>query len=122
MRMNCINLVVGIAAALLPFAAPALAAGTANQTHFHETVAHDDLDLTTQEGVARLKARIETRVRMACRNGGRDGTSLRLERECREAALDRAGRQVRLVVAEANADSVRLAETRSASRTDTPGA
>lgn len=121
MRMNFINLPVGMAALLLPFAAPANA-GTINQTRFSETIGYADLDLTTRRGVALLEARIETRIRMACRNGGRDGASLRLERECREAALAGAGQQVRLAVAEANAERIRLAERDAASRADTPGA
>ncbi|MEQ8771863.1 MAG: UrcA family protein [Erythrobacter sp.] len=112
-----------ILAAVLPHITPVQAAAApANAEAFSETAKHNDLDLTEREDIARLDARIETRIRRLCTNGGRDFASLRLERECREAARSSAEVQVRLAVAEANTKAVRLAETNDASPADTPGA
>lgn len=111
-----------IAAATL-IAVPGLAsASPLNSVDFDETIAHDDLDLTTSEGASRLDERVRTKVRQLCRLGGRDSATQRLERECRESALAAADPQVRLAIAAANADRPRLATNSTADRTATPGA
>jgi len=107
-----------LALALVPataYAAPA------DSTPFETTVAHDDLDLTTPEGAARLEQRVLTKVRRMCALGGRDGTSLRLERECRATALAATAPAIRLAIANARLDQVRLAQTDGASPAATPG-
>jgi|GEM_PF-3520488 len=121
MRMNYVNYAAALSATLLALAPAAVGAAPNDPAPFSETVAHDDLDLTTPRGIALLEARIDTRVNRLCATGGRDFASLRLERECRRAALTRAEGQVRLTIAEANADRVRLAEVTATSATDTPG-
>ncbi len=115
--------ILTITAAATAIAAPAIAhASPVNETEFNETVEHDNLDLTTQRGIARLDDRVRTEIRRACANGGRDGASVRLERECRATAFASAKSEIRLAVAEANADRVRFANNSAASDTDTPGA
>lgn len=112
-----------IAAALI--AAPTTAiASPVNSTEFEKSVQHDDLDLTTQEGVAVLDQRVRTQIRRACANGGRDSASQRLERECRESALAAAMPDVEFAIAQANVNRPRFAENSSpaASGEATPGA
>lgn len=114
----------------LPFAAAALAliggapvmANPVNATPFETAIAHDDLDLGTNDGVSRLDERVRTKVRQMCRNGGRDGASLRLERECEASALAAAAPAIRVAVANARLDRVRLAANTPASPAATPGA
>lgn len=103
--------------------APATAAyaSPVNTTEFEASVAHDDLDLTTRDGVTRLDERVRTKVRQMCANGGRDGASQRLERECRDSALAATAPAVRLAIANARLDRVRLAQTETASSAVTPG-
>lgn len=104
-----LRLPLALAAALI--LTPAVAhASPANSTEFEAPVAHDDLDLTTSEGVSRLDERVRTRVRQMCQNGGRDGTSVRLERECRVSALAATAPAVRLAIANARSETVRFAE------------
>lgn len=108
--------------AVLMLAAPAtLHARTGHATGFEAHVAHDDLDLSTDEGAARLDERVRTKVRQMCRNGGRDGTSVRLERECRETALAATAPAVRMAIANARIERVRLAGMQTASPAATPG-
>jgi UrcA family protein len=113
-------------AALLitPAAAFANPAGPANVTEFEAEVAHDDLDLTTREGVSRLDERVRTRVRQMCQNGGRDSASVRLERECRASALAATATSVRVAIANARIESLRFAERAPSpsSPAATPGA
>lgn len=104
---------------VLPVAAEA---APVNETRFDEQVGHGDLNLATSEGAARLDERVRNRIRQLCQNGGRDGASLRLERECRSSALADAGHQVRVAIANARADRVRLAANSSTSPAATPGA
>lgn len=112
-----------LALALALTLAPAAAhAAPINATEFEAPVAHDDLDLTTHEGATRLDERVRTKVRQLCQNGGRDGASLRLERECRETALAATAPAVRMAIANARLDRVRLAENTPASPAATPGA
>lgn len=109
------------AAASALIAVPAAAsASPVNSTEFELTVPHNDLDLTTTEGVSRLDERVRTRIRQFCQNGGRDGASIRLERECRIGA--QATSDIRLAVAEANANRPRFARNSAAEGADTPGA
>jgi len=90
-------------------AAPATAhASPVNATEFDASVEHDDLDLTTQRGIARLDERVRTQIRRACSNGGRDSASIRLERECRASASAAAEAPVRFAIAEANARAERI--------------
>ena len=113
----------------LPLAAAAFAlvavtpamANPVNATDFETAIAHDDLDLTTREGVARLDERVRTKARQMCRNGGRDSASLRLERECQAGALAAAAPAIRVAVANARIDRVRLADNTPAPRSPTPG-
>jgi UrcA family protein len=118
-----LRLPLALAAALI--LAPAVAhASPANTTEFDASVAHDDLDLTTNEGVSRLDERVRTWVRQMCQNGGRDSASVRLERDCRVSALAATAPQVRVAIANARAESIRFAE-RAPSPTSpaaTPGA
>lgn len=100
------------APALITIASPALSAG-GNVQPFAETIAHDDLDLTTENGVALLDQRAATIIRRQCANGGRDGASIRLERACRVSAAKAAKEQVRLAVNSAQAAKVRLASGKS---------
>jgi len=111
-----------LALAALMLAAPAtLHASTGHATGFEAPVAHDDLDLSTSEGAARLDERVRTKVRQLCRNGGRDSTSVRLERECRETALAATAPAIRMAIANARIERVRLAGTQTASPAATPG-
>lgn len=119
MRILAITAAASAALITTPFAASAT---PMNSTDFETTVAHDDLDLTTREGVSRLDERVRTRIRQQCRNGGRDSASQRLERECRIGALAQARSEVRFAVAQANADRVRFARHSTAKGADTPGA
>lgn len=98
-----------------------ISAAPVNETQFVEEVGHDDLDLATNEGAARLDDRVRNRIRQLCQNGGRDGASLRLERECRMSALADVGHKVRVAVANARVDRVRLAQNTAPSPTATPG-
>lgn len=106
----------------LTLAPAAVHASPVNATGFEATVAHDDLDLATQGGVARLDERVRTKVRQMCANGGRDNLSVRLERECRASALAAADPQIRVAIANARADRTRFAQTDTASPAATPGA
>ena len=115
---NKILAAAATAAALM--AAPAFASPV-NQTDFSANVQHDDLDLGTERGVARLDDRLRSTIRRACANGGRDSASIRLERQCRESALASAERQVRFAVNEARRDDIRLASSSGASDAATPG-
>ncbi|WP_086607511.1 UrcA family protein [Erythrobacter donghaensis] len=112
-----------LAVAIALMAAPAsVNAAPVNATEFEAPVAHDDLDLTTRDGVARLDERVRTKARQMCANGGRDSASLRLERECRESALAAAAPEIRVAIANARADRMRFAENTPASPAATPGA
>ena len=116
-----LRLPLAIAATLM--LAPAAAhASPINATEFEAPVAHGDLDLTTREGISRLDERVRTRVRTMCANGGRDSASIRLERECRQSALAATAPAIRVAIANARLDRVRLAQTETASPAATPGA
>lgn len=106
MRNHQLIIAAFASAAVLPTAA---IAGPVNETRFAEDVTHADLDLATRHGAARLEDRVRNRIRHLCQNGGRDGASLRLERECRMSALANADHKVRVAVADARIDRVRLA-------------
>lgn len=93
-----------------------------NATEFEAPVAHDDLDLAKPGDVTRLDERVRTKVRQMCANGGRDGASLRLERECRETALAATAPAVRVAIANARLERLRFAENTPASPAATPGA
>lgn len=108
-------------AATLMLAPVAAQASPINATEFEAPIAFDDLDLTTREGVSRLDERVRTRVRQLCANGGRDGASLRLERECRVGALAATAPAVRLAIANARLGTVRFAERTPTSPAATPG-
>ena len=116
-----IKILAAAATAAALIATPAIAS-PANQTDFDATVQHDDLNLGTERGVARLDERLRSTIRRACANGGRDSVSLRLERQCRESAFASAERQVRLAVNEARRNAIRLASSSKASDAATPGA
>lgn len=122
--MRTFTILIAPAFAAAAIAAPAIAAdGPVNATDFAETVEHEDLDLTTREGVSRLDERIRTRINQMCRNGGRDSASIKLERQCRESALAAARPDVRFAIARANAERVRFAANTPAPQSDaTPGA
>jgi len=113
----------------LLLAVPALAltipatvnANPMNSNEFAATVAHDDLNLASPEDASRLDERVRTKIRQMCNNGGRDGVSVRLERECRTGALAATAPQVRLAVTRAEAEAVRFAQTETASPAATPG-
>lgn len=104
-----LRLPLALAAAML--LTPAVAhASPVNAIELEATVAHDDLDLTTSDGVSRLDERIRTRVRQMCQNGGRDSASVRLERECRAGALAATASAVRVAIANARIENLRFAE------------
>jgi UrcA family protein len=112
-----------LAVAIALMATPATVhANPVNATEFEAPVAHDDLDLAKPGDVTRLDERVRTKVRQMCANGGRDGASLRLERECREAALAATAPAVRVAVANARVERLRFAENTPASPAATPGA
>jgi UrcA family protein len=122
-----LRLPLALAAALMltPAVAPSVAyASPVNADKFEATVAHDDLDLTTSEGVSRLEKRVRARVRQVCETRGRDVASYLLERECRVTALAATAPAVRGAIAQARAESLRFAERApdSASPATTPGA
>ncbi len=106
------NIALTALAATAIAAAPASANGPVNATDFAKQVQHDDVDLTTQEGIALLDDRMQIVIRRMCANGGRDGASIRLERECRSSAAASAEQQVRLAIATAKSDKVRLASAK----------
>lgn len=112
------------AAATLLITPTAAFAAPANVTEFEAKVAHDDLDLTTTEGIARLDQRVRTRVRQMCQNGGRDSASVRLERKCRVGTLAATAPAVRVAIANARIESLRFAQRAPspASPASTPGA
>ncbi|MFL0356653.1 UrcA family protein [Erythrobacter sp. GH1-10] len=97
------------AASLALVAAPAAASGI-DAKDFTAEVKHNDVDLTTQDGVALLDDRLKTKIRQQCTNGGRDFESIRLERQCRTTALASVQKQVRFAIAKARANKVRLAQ------------
>ncbi|MEP3421214.1 MAG: UrcA family protein [Erythrobacter sp.] len=112
-----------IAAATAAITTPAVASATAiNATEFNETIEHDDLDLSTQRGIARLDDRIRTEIRRACANGARDSQSIRLERACRESAYSSAQGAVRFAINQAQAERPRFASATTATNAATPGA
>ena len=123
--MRTIITLAAASAALIAFPAAASAA-PGHSTEFDTVVQHDDLDLVDHADAARLDERVRTKVRQLCRIGGRDAETIRLERECRDSALAMALPQVRLAVAEANADRARFASigqpSSTADRAATPGA
>ncbi len=98
-----------IAPAIALAAVPAAASGI-NANDFSAEVDVEDVDLTTQEGVALLDERLKTIIRQKCANGGRDMQSRRLERECRASAHASTQNQVRVAIREAHATEVRLAQ------------
>lgn len=111
-----------LALALALTLAPAAAhAAPINATAFEAPVAHDDLDLAAPGDIIRLDERVRTKVRQLCQNGGRDGASLRLERECRESALAATAPAVRMAIANARRDQFWLADAEPASPALTPG-
>ena len=115
-----LRLPLAIAATLMLPPAAAIASPV-NATEFEAPVAHDDLDLTTSDGVSRLDERVRTKVRQMCATGGRDGASVRLERECRESALAATAPAVRVAIANARLERVRFAQNTPASPAATPG-
>lgn len=120
-----LRLPLAIAATLM--LAPATAYASPMQaTEFEALVSHRDLDLTTAEGVSRLDERVRTRVRQMCRGGGRDLDAILRERECQTGALAATAPAVRLAIANARLENVRMARNTSgqnspASPTATPG-
>ncbi len=116
------RLPIAIAVAALTLTPAAAHASPVNVTEFDASVAHDDLDLTTHDGISRLDERVRTKIRQMCTNGGRDSGSLRLERECRQTALAATAPAVRVAIVNARLERVRLARTQAASRAATPGA
>jgi UrcA family protein len=117
------SLRVTLAVAALALTSPvAVFANPANQTDFEADVPHSDLDLATPDGAARLDERVRTKIRQLCANGGRDGVSLRLERECRETALAATAPAIRVAIANARLDRVRLAAQAPSSPAATSGA
>ena len=95
-------------------AAFALSAGQAdatgmNATEFSTVMAFEDIDLTTQDGLALLDQRIKTIVRQKCANGSRESEALRLERDCRASAHAAAQDQVRVAIWRAIKEQIRLA-------------
>lgn len=110
-----------IATPVLALLAPAMAAANpVNPNDFAASVAYDDLDLANPADVSRLDDRVRTKIRQMCQNGGREGVSVRLERECRIGALAATASEVRVAVARAKADAVRLAQAETASPAETP--
>ncbi len=117
------NVLILAAPALALIATPAIAQSTgATDTGFSVEISHDDLDLTTSEGVSRLDTRIRNNVRQLCDTGNRDVASIQAERECRENATEAAQAQVRFAIAEANAEKSRLAAITPTSDNANPGA
>ncbi|KPF65154.1 UrcA family protein [Porphyrobacter sp. AAP60] len=116
LRLSFAAAAIAIAAGTPAFASPV------NATAFEASVTYDDLDLATGEGAARLDERVRIKVRQMCRNGGRDGASLRLERECQVSALAAAAPAIRVAVVNARLERVRLAANTPASPAATPGA
>ncbi|RJY08509.1 UrcA family protein [Aurantiacibacter aquimixticola] len=92
---------IAIAAASAIFAAPAAAQDAAEDVTI--AVQTDDLDLTDTADQDRLDARVETAIRQACRSGGRDLTSRRVEAACRNALADSIAPRVELAIIDANA-------------------
>jgi len=123
MKLCHFTAIAGIALAIVPnmLASKAVAAPN-SATVFEERVEYHDLDLSTQRGVALLESRIKIRIARLCDSGGRDGASLNLERQCREDARASAAPQVRLAVAQANAERTRLAAKTAAHVPENPGA
>ncbi len=93
-------------------------AGTATQ--FNVEVPHEDLDLTTEKGVARLEERIRTRIRQGCANGGRDSASVKLERKCRASTLAQTEPKLRFAIRSAHLSKERLARNAKATTQTNP--
>jgi UrcA family protein len=109
--MRIITKVTIASAALLAAATPTLATPV-EERPFTVEVEHDDLDLATRNGVARLDDRLRSHIRRLCANGGRDRASIELERECRAGALASAQPEKRIAIARAEERAVRLADAR----------
>lgn len=91
---------IAIASVAAFLAAPA-AAQADNET-VSITVQTSDLDLTDSSDRVRLDRRIETATSRACRNGGRDLSSLRAEAACRADLADSLARQAEVAIINAN--------------------
>ncbi|MEL7728466.1 UrcA family protein [Citromicrobium bathyomarinum] len=78
--------ILTIAAALAALSAPVLTT-PAIASERSVTVSVEDLDLTGSADRAKLESRIATAARIACDSGARDAASLKMERECRAAAI-----------------------------------
>ena len=120
------NVLFLAAPALALIATPAIAAETAtsdsNVESFAVEVEHNDIDLTTQSGVALLETRIKRAIRSECDTGRRDARSIAQENACRETALASTMPQVELAIAAATAERARLAATSAPSAGDKTGA
>jgi len=119
--MRIYTFITAASAAIVAISSAANASPAGTGT-FREDVSYADLDLTTREGVARLERRIDSAIDRVCNTGQRDLGSLRFEQDCRQGALAYAKADIRLAVASANADKVRLAEAEEGSSQDAPGA
>lgn len=89
--------ILTIAAAFAALSAPALTT-PAIASERSVTVSVEDLDLTGSADRAKLDSRIATAARIACDSGARDAGSLRMERECRAAAIADATAQAKIAM------------------------
>ncbi len=101
--------IFALAASAIAFTATPALAISPNATDFEIEIDHEDIDLSTEQGVALLDERVRTIIRRECANGGRDSTSVRLKRACRASARAAAEDQIRFAVSEARITAVRLA-------------
>ena len=100
MRKTFTSFAAALATATVVFAAPAMAQDPSADVTI--TVQTDDLDLSNPADQDTLDARIETAIRQACRTGGRDMASRKVEKACRANLSEALGSQVDVAIADAN--------------------
>lgn len=91
---------IALATAATLLAVPAAAQDASEDVTI--TVQTGDLDLTTAADQSRLDSRVETAIRRACRSGGRDLASRRIEAACRASLAETINPSVELAIAGAN--------------------
>lgn len=99
-RKNALPALAAIAALALPAAASAANAG---MEHHQAMVALDDLDLTSEPGMAEMKQRVKRAAHRVCRiNGDRSVRARMAERACFADAMQRGETQMAAAIGNAS--------------------